>query len=99
MYMPPTCYILSNKEKEMLCQVLHGLKVPDRYSSNILRCVQINEKKISGLKSHDCHILMQQLLLVAMRKSVHPDVCSVLVQLCGFFQQLCSKVIIVSKFE
>ena len=99
MYIPLACYTLSNKEKETLCHVLHGLKVLDGYSSNISRFVQMKEKKISGLKSHDCHILMQQLLPVAMRKSVHPDVCSVLVQLCGFFQQLCSKLINVSKFE
>ena len=86
MYIPPACYTLSNKEKETLCHVLHCLKIPDGYLLNIFRCVQMKEKKISRLKSHDCHILMQQLLPVAIRKSVHPDVYSVFVQLCRFFQ-------------
>ena len=43
-------------------QVLMNIKVPDGYTSNISRCVNLKELKISGLKSHNNHILMQQLL-------------------------------------
>ena len=48
-----------------MCAVLHGVKVPGGYSSNIPRFVKSN--KIGGLKSHDYHILMQKLLPVAVR--------------------------------
>ncbi|XP_056688671.1 uncharacterized protein [Spinacia oleracea] len=34
-YLPPACYTLSRKEKKVLCESLHGIKVPERYSSNI----------------------------------------------------------------
>ena len=99
MYLPPACYSMSMKEREIFCKVLHTIKVPDGYSSNISRNVQIKEKKISGLKTHDCHILMQQLLPIALRSSMKPEVCIVLVQLCAFFNQLCSKVINIQEFE
>src|SRR3954469_15729178 len=49
----------------MMCDVLSGVKVPSGYSSNIAWC--FSSDKNSGLKSHDYHVLMQQLLPVAIR--------------------------------
>ena len=69
------------------------VKVPDGYDSNISRCVQVNERKIFGLKPHDCHVLMQQLFPLAIREILHKNVCAVIVELCNFFKQLCSKVL------
>ena len=48
---------------------------------------------IFGLKSHDCHVLMQQLLPLAIRGVLHKNVCAAIVELCSFFKQLCSKVL------
>ena len=48
-----------------MCDVLSGVKVLSGYSSNIAR--YFSSDKISGLKSHDYHVLMQQLLPVAIR--------------------------------
>ena len=48
-----------------MCVVLGGAKVPGGYSSNIARC--FNSDKIGGLKSYAYHVLMQQLLPVAIR--------------------------------
>ena len=42
-----------------------GVKVLSGYSSNI--ACDFNSDKIGGLKSHDYHVLMQQLLSVAVR--------------------------------
>ncbi|KAI5337662.1 hypothetical protein L3X38_016933 [Prunus dulcis] len=38
-----------------------------RYSSNIKNLVSLQDSRLLGLKSHDCHTLMQQLLPVAIR--------------------------------
>jgi hypothetical protein len=57
---------MSKGEKQQFCKVLHDIKVPNGYSSNISICVNIAQEKIIGLKSHDCPILMQQLLPVAL---------------------------------
>ncbi|XP_071930153.1 uncharacterized protein [Coffea arabica] len=67
-FLPPACFTMSKDEKEIFCNVLKTVKVPDGYASNISRCVNIKERQISGLKSHDCHILMQQLLSIAVRR-------------------------------
>ncbi|CAN6565937.1 unnamed protein product [Malus baccata var. baccata] len=37
---------------------------PDRYASNIARCMNIDGGKLAGLKSHDCHVVLQRLLPV-----------------------------------
>ena len=65
-YLPPACYTLSREEKKRVCETLHQLKVPDGYSSNFANLLSMQDLKLVGLKSHDCHILMQQLLLIAM---------------------------------
>ena len=54
------------------------MKVPDGYAFNISWCVQVNERKIFGLKSHDCHVLMQQLLPLAIRGVLDKNVCVLL---------------------
>ena len=56
--LPTTCYELSPQEKLKVCNFLANLKVPDAFSSNISRCVNIQEKKLYGLKCHDHHVLV-----------------------------------------
>jgi len=57
--MPPTSYTLSKEERNEFCEFLQSVKFPDGYASNISRCVNISDGKLSGLKSHDCHVLLQ----------------------------------------
>jgi len=44
-----------------------------------------------GLKSHDCHILMQQLLHIALRNLLPVNVLKPLIELSNFFRGICSK--------
>ena len=78
-------------EKDGFLQVLRDIKVPDGYASNISRRVNLKERKISGLKSHDNHILMQQLLPIALRGSLPSHVTRPLIKLTCFFRKICSK--------
>lgn len=57
----------SKKMKSTFCKRLAILKVSDGYSSNIAKCISVDECKMVGLKPHGCHILMQQLIPVALR--------------------------------
>ncbi|XP_027169665.1 uncharacterized protein LOC113769413 [Coffea eugenioides] len=79
--LPPACFTMKKKENEIFCKVLKGIKVPDGYAANISRCVKVKPPKISGLKSHDYHILMQQLLPIALRRTLSKAVRSPLVKL------------------
>ena len=64
--------------------VLGGVKVLSGYSSNITCC--FNSDKIGGLKSHDYHVLMQQLLSVAIRNVGLPkQMVNAIIESCDFF--------------
>ena len=97
--LPTVCYLLTVDEKKEFCKILKSIKVPDGYSSNIYRCVQLNEKKVYGLKSYDCHVLMQQLLPLAIHGVLHKNVCEAIIGLCNFFKQLCSKVLMTYQLQ
>ena len=92
-YLPPACHTMSTNEKRSFCHCLWNLKVPQGYSSNIKSLVSINDLKLVGLKSHDCHVLMQQLLPIAIR-GILPDKVQVsITRLCFVFNAICSKFI------
>jgi len=92
-YLPPACYTMSRQEKISFCLCLKSVKVPQGYSSNIQSLVSMQDLKLVGLKSHDCHILMQQLLLVAIRGILPKNVRQTITCLYVFFSSICSKVI------
>ncbi|XP_012829657.1 PREDICTED: uncharacterized protein LOC105950835 [Erythranthe guttata] len=88
---PRALFTLSPKEKKSFCKFLKGVKFPDGYAVNISRCVNIKDGKITGLKSHDCHVLLQRLLPVGLRGYLHKDILGVITELASFFRQLCSR--------
>ncbi|WMV30384.1 hypothetical protein MTR67_023769 [Solanum verrucosum] len=90
-YLPPASFTLSNTQKDILLQVLKDVKVPDGYASNISSCVDLKQRTMHGLKSHDCHILMQQLLPIALRNLLPMNVLKPLIELSNFFRGICSK--------
>ncbi|XP_075665826.1 uncharacterized protein LOC142635575 [Castanea sativa] len=93
---PPACFRMSTLEKDGFLQVLRDVRVLDGYASNISRRVNLKERKIYGLKSHDNHILMQQLLPIALRGSLPSHVTRPLIKLACFFRKICSKTLTIS---
>jgi hypothetical protein len=79
--------------------VLHDVRVPNGYSSNVSRCVKLNECTVGGLKSHDNHIIMQQLLPIALRGTLSDDVVRPLIELCWFSRDICSKTLQVEDLD
>ncbi|XP_016463901.1 uncharacterized protein LOC107786900 [Nicotiana tabacum] len=90
---PTACYTLSPQEKHNICLFLKNLKVPDGFLSNISQCVNLKEHKIFGLKSHNCHVLLQHLLPLALRGMLSKAVCEPLIELSLFFNVLGAKVL------
>lgn len=91
MMMPVACYTFSKEHKIMFCQFLKDLRLPSDYSSNILCCVKVLERKLMRLKSHDYHVLMQRLLFVAIKGLMSSYVCKALIELCNTFRVICYK--------
>ncbi|XP_030931212.1 uncharacterized protein LOC115957126 [Quercus lobata] len=86
--LPPACYTLSNDEKRAICLWLKNLKFPDGYSANLSRCVNIEERKISGMKTHDCHVFLERLLPLAVRDFLPKNVSDALTELSNFFKRI-----------
>ncbi|XP_039119143.1 uncharacterized protein LOC120255377 [Dioscorea cayenensis subsp. rotundata] len=90
---------MAKGEKDVFCQVLKDIKVPDGYSSNISRCVNQKERKLHSLKSHDHHILLHDLLPIALRLSSSKQVMCSISEHCNIFKILCGKVLKVDELE
>ncbi|KAM3217434.1 hypothetical protein P3L10_026877 [Capsicum annuum] len=84
-------FAIPKNKKVAFLKTLKNISVPDGYSSNISRRIDLDQKRIFGLKSHDCHILMQQLLPIAIRNVFPRQVVATLVEFSSFFRQLCVK--------
>ena len=93
-YFPPASYKLSKVEKRAFCEYLYGIKVPSRYSSNMKRFVTLNGNlKFRIMKSHDCHVMMQVFLPIAICGILPKHVRYAITDLCSFFNTIYSKVL------
>ncbi|XP_039822138.1 uncharacterized protein LOC120684337, partial [Panicum virgatum] len=89
----PASYTLSKEEKESMFDCLSSIKVPSGYSSNIKEILNLAEKKFTNLKSHDCHVLMTELLPVVLRGILPDNVRLTIVKLCSFLNAVSQKII------
>ena len=92
-YQGPASYALTKEEKEIFFECLLSIKVPSGFSSNIKGIINMAEKKFQNLKSHDCHVIMTQLLPVALRGLLPENVRLAIVKLCAFLNAISQKVI------
>ncbi|KAK5793831.1 hypothetical protein PVK06_034990 [Gossypium arboreum] len=97
--LPPSIFSMSKEEKEVFCMVLKDIKVPDAYVSNISRCVSLKDRRLYSLKSHDYHILMQDLLPVALRCCMSKNVTSCIIELSNIMKAICGKVLDVEELK
>lgn len=88
---PHACYTLTSDERIKFCQFLKPVKFPDGYAFNIAKCVSVNDGKLSGLKSHDFHVLLEQRLLIGIRPYLPKEVCTTVLELCNFFLAIVCK--------
>jgi hypothetical protein len=93
--LPVASWSLQTKEKERLLRLFHELKVPTGYSSNIRRIANMKDMKfnMSCLKAHNCHVIMTQLLPVAIKGVLSVKVRGLIIKLCSFFNAISHKVI------
>ena len=56
---PRAFFSLSPNESNGFYDFLKSVKYPDGYAANISRSVNAKNSRLSGLKSHDCYVLLQ----------------------------------------
>ncbi|GJW74773.1 putative transposon, En/Spm-like protein [Tanacetum coccineum] len=97
--LPPAGYTLTNAKKDTFCETLHNINVPQGYCSNFSSLVNLKDRKLIGLKSHDYHMLMQEFLPIAIRLIMHPPTRYAIIRFCFFFKSICSKEIILQELD
>ena len=97
--MPHASYSMSPKEIDRFLKVVHKIRVPDGYSSDLSKCVNFQKRKLVNLKSHDNHVFMQDILPVALRASNSTKVIDLLANLSSFFKSLCSTTLHLSELN
>uniref|UniRef100_A0A803MBK1 Uncharacterized protein n=1 Tax=Chenopodium quinoa TaxID=63459 RepID=A0A803MBK1_CHEQI len=83
---PRSRFWMTLEKKRLFCRTIKNAKLPQGYASNIARCVQVNEGKITGYKSHDAHFYMHYLLPIVIKATLPKEVATPLIRLCQFFK-------------
>ncbi|XP_019240825.1 PREDICTED: uncharacterized protein LOC109220814 [Nicotiana attenuata] len=64
---PKASYTFTLDERREICDWVKNLRMPDGYASNLSRCVDMKEGKLTSMKSHDCHIFLESLMPIAFK--------------------------------
>jgi hypothetical protein len=89
--MPKAPYALSKEKQKKFCEFIQAVKFPDRYAASLARCIAEDGCKLTRLKTHDCHILLQRILPAALRGLVAKPIYEAVADLGLFFRKLCCK--------
>jgi hypothetical protein len=88
---PHAPFCLKAKERKEVMTWMKNLKFLDGFAAGFRRVVNLKTVKLTRLKSHDYHVVMEWLLLNMLWGYMHQDVWKTLAELSYFFRQLCAK--------
>ena len=89
--MPDASYVLSTDDKAKVFKALQNLRTPTHYVLALHK--KIVKGKFSGLKSHDFHVLIQQILPLCFRKVSNKSLAATIIRLSRVFRRLCAKTV------
>ena len=67
---PKANYTLIADQTKLVCQWVKELRILDGYSSNLVRCVNVDKGTKHGMKSHDCHVFIECMLPLLLRSII-----------------------------
>ncbi|XP_059315491.1 uncharacterized protein LOC132066130 [Lycium ferocissimum] len=67
-FKPKASFSFTLEEKRQICQWIKNLRMPEGYASNFDKRADMNEGKLIGMKSHDCHVFMETLIPIAFSR-------------------------------
>ena len=70
---------------------MKSVKFPDGFAANLRKNIVDRNSKVVGLKSHDCHVIMQRILPIAIRLFMEKYIVETITELSNFFQLICSR--------
>ena len=94
---PKAVYYMPPNKRKIFCKLIGEARFPDGHASNLEH--KVENGKLTGLKSHDCHIIMQELLPLALSRTLPESVSTPLIGLCKYFKLLYAKVVDVKDMQ
>jgi len=96
---PRASFVLEKNAQLLVYKWLKSLRFPDGHASNISRLVNIEDCRLYGMKSHDCHVFMQTLIPLAFRDLLPKGIWDALTEISHFFRDICSSKLNVDHIE
>ncbi|XP_013594978.1 PREDICTED: uncharacterized protein LOC106303189 [Brassica oleracea var. oleracea] len=87
----PIFRLQADEKKTFLQWLKEDVKFSDGYASSISGCVDLSGGKLTGMKSHDCHVLMQRLLPIAFAELLDKSVHEALSSVSSFFRDISAR--------
>ena len=88
---PHAPYVLTDVEKKFFVDEVSAIRTPTGYGSSLGKLIQ--KSRFIGLKSHDFHCLLQQIVPVAIRTLLQPLQRTALIRLGKSFNRICTRVV------
>ncbi len=90
--LPRSSYVLTEEERKVFVDQLRSLRTPSKYVGQLKKRVN-TDGQIKGLKSHDYHVLLQQVLPLCVRTTLAKEVRTAIIMLSRVFRRICAKTI------
>ena len=94
-FKPDAPYVLTKDERLQVLGTLSQIKFPSNYVSPLRQ--RIADGKLRGLKTHDFHILLHQVIPLCLRDVGDPKVVGAVMRVSRIFRKLCAKVVDVAE--
>jgi hypothetical protein len=92
--LPTSCITLSKHEKKEFYMYLKNMKVPSGCSMNVSRLISFSDLKVApGVKSHDYHVLLTQMIAVGIQNVLPVNVQEDIMNFCYFFNVIGQKIL------
>jgi hypothetical protein len=88
---PRPLFCLTSKDKIEVMRWMKKIKFPDGYAAGLKRAVKLKTGKLTGLKSHDFHILMERIIPIMFRGYMPDAMWQAITELSYFYRQICAK--------
>jgi len=96
---PRVSFVLEKNAQLLVYKRLKSLRFPDGHASNTLRMVNMEECRLYGMKSYNCHVLMQTLIPLAFHDLLPKGIWDALTEISHFFRDICSSKLNVDHIE
>lgn len=96
-FKPPAPYVFTDAEKRIFVDEVSAIRTPTGYGSALGK--HLLKNKFIGLKSHDYHCLVQQIIPVAIRTLLQPLQRTSLIRLGKSLSRICARIVDKAELE